>query len=81
MRIDVPAGGPDALKEALRSYASSHDLRFSSTWGVEGAHFPAGRHATPSWAWRHWLRDRRGGRGGSVAYDENRPSPDGRSPP
>jgi hypothetical protein len=40
MRIEVPAGGPDALKEAFRGYASSHNLRFASTWGADRQPFP-----------------------------------------
>jgi len=41
MRIEVPPGGPDALKEAFRGYASSHDLVFTSTWGPDRQPFPS----------------------------------------
>jgi hypothetical protein len=40
MRIELPAGGPDALKEAFRGHASIHNLRFASTWGVDREPFP-----------------------------------------
>src|SRR5688572_29670746 len=42
MRIEVPPGGPDTLKEAFRGYASSRDLLFASTWGVDRQPFPPG---------------------------------------